>query len=281
VKFRGVTVADKTFDRKGDATLWEAEQKRLLVSGDFVPPAAGKITVAEIAEEYRESRIGQVATRSWESDESALRVHIVPAFGKLPVASVTPVQIERFLTSLAVSRSVRTAARVRTTLRGLFRYAVRTRRLNRSPAAEVPLPRPESRTGKVVQIHPYTLDLLLSVVEVQRQFADRYADITLILGLTGFRMGELRGLRVRDVVDVPYPAIEVHRSVPLSGRSGAPIERSTTKGGRSRLVPLSKLALPVVQDWAKDREPEDLLFPALEGGYLLASNWRRGTCQAG
>jgi integrase len=80
---------------------------------------------------------------------------------------------------------------------------------------------------------------------------------------------------IRDVVDLPYPAIEVHRSVPLSGRTGAPIERSTTKGGRSRLVPLSNLALPIVQDWAKGRDPHDLLFPAPEGGYLLASNWRR------
>lgn len=275
VKFRGVTVADKTFDRKGDATLWEAEQKRLLVSGDFVPPAAGKVTVAELAAEYRVSRIGQVATRSWESDESALRVHIVPAFGKLPIASVTPVQIERFLTELALSRSVRTAARVRTTLRGLFRYAVRTRRLPRSPAADVPLPRSESRTGKVVQIDPYPLDLLLQVVEAQREFAGRYADITLVLGLTGVRMGELRGLRVRDVVQLPYPAVEVHRSVPQSARNGAPIERGTTKGGRSRLVPLSDLALPVVLEWAEGRDPEELLFPAPQGGYLLASNWRR------
>ena len=83
----------------------------------------------ELAEEYRDSRQGQVSVRAWESDESALRVHIVPAFGKLPISSVSSVQVERFLTDLAVSRSVRTAARVRTTLRGLFRYAVRTRRL--------------------------------------------------------------------------------------------------------------------------------------------------------
>src|SRR5687767_478614 len=61
VKFRGVIVADRTFERRGDAVRWEMEQKRLLQSGEFVSPAAGRITVAELAEEYRESRLGQVS----------------------------------------------------------------------------------------------------------------------------------------------------------------------------------------------------------------------------
>jgi integrase len=269
-------LADKTFDRKGDAVRWEMEQKRLLQSGEFVSPTAGRITVRELAEEYRDSRQGQVSVRAWESDESALRVHIVPAFGKLPISSVSSVQIERFLTDLAVSRSVRTAARVRTTLRGLFRYAVRTRRLPRSPAEEVPLPRPDSRPGKVVEVHPFPLELLLGVVETQRGIGGRYADITLVLALSGLRFGELRGLRVRDLVDVPYPGLVVKRSIPQSGRTGAVIERATTKSGRSRLVPLSDRVRPVVESWAEGREPDDLLFPAPEGGYLHAQNWRAG-----
>ena len=53
------------------------------------------------------------------------------------------------------------------------------------------------------------------------------------------------------------------------------IERATTKGGRSRLVALSEWVRPVVEAWAADREPDDLLFPAPEGGYLHAQDWRR------
>ena len=87
VKYKSRVVADRTFERHGDAVRWEIEQKRLLHSGEFVAPAAGRITVRELAEEYRESRKGQVSVRAWESDESALRVHIVPAFGKLPISS--------------------------------------------------------------------------------------------------------------------------------------------------------------------------------------------------
>lgn len=275
VKYRGVVVADRTFERKGDAVRWESEQKRLLTSGEFVSPAAGRITVGELADEYRDARKGQVSVRAWESDESALRVHVVPAWGRLPISAVSPVQVERLLTDLAVSRSVRTAARVRTTVRGFFGYAVRTRRLQVSPAASVPLPRPDSTGGKVTEIDPFSVAELLEVVAQQREFAGRYADVTLVLALTGVRLGELRGLRVRDVVDVPYPALVVKRSVPQSGRTGAVIERSTTKAGRSRVVPLTDRVRPVVESWAAGREPADLLFPAPGGGFLHAQNWRR------
>ena len=63
----------------------------------------------------------------------------------------------------------------------------------------------------------------------------------LVLALTGVRFRELRRLRVRDVVSVPYPGLVVKRSVPQSGLTGAVIERATTKSGRSRMVPLSDL----------------------------------------
>lgn len=275
VRYRGIIVADRTFERRGEAVRWETEQKRLLHDGDFIPPSAGRATVGEIAAEYQEARLGQVSVRSWESDESALRVHIVPKFGKMPVSSVTPVMVERFLSDLAVSRSVRTAARIRTTLRGLFDYAVRTRRIRTSPAANVRLPRPDSRTGKIVEFEPFTLDGLLTLVETQRTFGGRYADITLVLGLTGIRFGELRGLRVRDIVTVPFPGLAVKRSVPQSARTGRAIERATTKGGRSRIVPLTDRVQPVIAEWATGKDPDDLLFSSPEGHYIRLSNWRR------
>ena len=236
------------------------------ISGEFVAPAAGRITVRELAEEFRDARKGQVSVRAWESDESALRVHIVPAFGKLPISSVTPPLVERFLVDLAVSRSVRTAARVRTTLRGLFRYAVRTRRLAAVARRDWCRCRTPTRgRGRSLRSTPSRVAALLDVVDTQRELSPGGADITLVLALTGLRFGELRGLRVRDVVSVPYPGIVVKRSIPQSGLTGAVIERATTKSGRSRMVPLSELVLPVVMRAAEGKEPDDLLFPAPEG----------------
>lgn len=275
VKFRGAVVADKTFTRKGDAVRWENDQKRRLIDGDFISPAAGRMTIRELATEYMEVREQTVAVRSWESDESNLRIHIVPAFGLLPLTSMTSARVERFLIEIAATRSVRTAAKVRTTIRGLLAYAVQTQRLRKSPAENVALPRPDPALGKKVEVNPFTLPELLEVVQDQRVHDGRYADITLVLGLTGLRMGELRGLRGRDVVQLPYPALVVRRSLPQSGRTGRVIERHTTKSGRTRMVPLSELVQPVLEKWSKGLTPEALVFPAPEGGYLHAQNWRR------
>lgn len=114
VKQRGIVVADRSFERRTDAAVWEREQKQLILMGDFVPPSAGRVTVAQLAKTYLEARRDQVSVRAWESDESALRVHIVPALGHRPIGSVNRVHIERFLGTVASTRSVGTAARVRT-----------------------------------------------------------------------------------------------------------------------------------------------------------------------
>ena len=274
VKHRGIVVADRSFERRTDALVWEREQKQLILMGDFVPPSAGRVTVAQLAKTYLEARRDQVSVRAWESDESALRVHIVPALGCRPIGSVNRVHIERFLGTVASTRSVGTAARVRTTLRGLFDYAVRSRVIRDSPAAAVRLPRPDSG-GRRGEFRPFMMDELLAVVEEQRQHAGAQADVTLFLGLTGLRFGELRGLRARDVTNVPYPAVVVARSLPQSGRTGKVIERTSTKSGRSRIVPLLSLALPLVEARLEGLGPDELLFPASQGGYLHAQNWRR------
>ena len=284
VKSRGVVVADQTFDRRGDAVRWETEQKRRLVVGDFVPPSAGKVALRDVACAYLEQRKSAVATRTWESDQTQLDTHILPAMGDRAVGSITPGDIAQLLGDVAVRLAPATVAKVRVTLRGLFAFAVMTRRIRVSPVAEVPLPRPDhadERSFHAGTVNPFTLSELLQVVERQRnrsrqhQSTKRYADVTLVLGLTGIRFGELRGLRVGDVVDVPYPALIIRRSLPQSGRTGRVIQRTRTKGGRSRMVPLSDLVRPVIREWSEGKNLDGLLFTAPEGGYLLNSNWRR------
>jgi hypothetical protein len=185
-------LATRSFDRRGDAIAWEQEQKQLILMGDFVSPSAGRVSIAHLAESYLEVRKGQVSVRAWESDESALRVHILPAFGKRSTGSVNRLQVERFLADLAASRSVGTAARVRTTFRGLFDFAVRARVIRDSPAAAVRMPRPDAPSAGA-EVQPFTLDELLALVEEHRELGGEPADVTLILGLTGLRFGELRG----------------------------------------------------------------------------------------
>lgn len=102
----------------------------------------------------------------------------------------------------------------------------------------------------------------------------RYAEVVTVLGLCGLRWGELAGLRVGDLVDVPGPGLRLQRAVLASSHDGS-LYVDSLKGRRARTVPLPAGAREIVDRWAAGRAAEDWLFPAPRGGPLSESNWKR------
>lgn len=275
VKYQGRVVADRTFDRRTDAARWETDQRRHLEHGDWVDPRRAKVTLAEVAPAWLEHRRRTVAQRTWESDRSAMRLHILPAFGGRPVGSITRADVARLAGALSEGRRPHTVDRILASLSALLAYLVEDGRIRTNPASARRATAPDTSSADRHEIRPYSVGELLEVVEEQRTFAPSAADLTLVLGLTGLRFGELRGLRAADLLDVPYPALRVSRSVPASGGGGRPIVRERTKTGKPRIVPLADLLLPTVRRWAADTQPGDILFTAPQGGWISLSNWRR------
>ena len=275
VKYQGRVVADRTFDRRTDASRWEADQRRHLEHGDWVDPKRAKVTLTEVAPAWLEHRRRTVAQRTWESDQSAMRLHILPAYGGRPVGSITRADVARLAGALSEGRRPHTVDRILASLSALLAYLVEDGRIRTNPAAGRRTTAPDTSPAERHEIRPYSVAELLEVVEEQRTFAPSAADLTLVLGLTGLRFGELRGLRVADLLEVPYPALQVSRSVPASGGGGTPIVRERTKTGKARVVPLADVLAPTVRLWATDKQPGDLLFTAPQGGWISLSNWRR------
>ncbi|WP_392424243.1 tyrosine-type recombinase/integrase [Barrientosiimonas humi] len=105
--------------------------------------------------------------------------------------------------------------------------------------------------------------------EQMRVHSDRLADLLLVLGWTGVRWGEARSLRVADVQRVGGHALIV-RSSHSEGLS-----EKTTKGGRSRRVPVADRVWSIVLGWCEGRAPDDHLFVTERGAQLHKSNFRR------
>jgi integrase len=204
-----------------------------------------------------------------------MRVHLLPALGKRPVGSITRADISRFAGTLSDGRRPYTVARVLASLSAFMTFLVEDGRIRANPATGRSATSPDIPTSERHEIRPFSVPELLEVVEQQRALAPREADLTLVLGLTGLRFGELRGLRVADLLEVPYPALRVSRSVPASRGGGTPIVRERTKTGKARVVPLAEILVPVVRRWSVDKQPSDLLFTAPQGGWISLSNWRR------
>lgn len=271
VKRNGVIVFDKTFERKRDAEIWETDRKREVMNSDFIHPSDGKKTLADIYPEWLLVRKSKVAIRTLNSDQSAWRAHIKDDLGNRPLSDLTPGEIDGFAARVRTGVQGTTTNRILATLHSLLNYAVRKRLITTNPAHEVRVKATSNHQHVVVE-----LPQMLAIVAAQREVTE-YADVTLFLGLTGMRWGELVALRVQDIVQTIDAGwvVRVSKNVVRASGGGEAILQNTTKGGGSRYIPLLQLAHETATKWSEGKALDDLLFPAPNGTYLDPSNWRR------
>ena len=244
-------------------------------------PTRTKATFGDAAEHWYSQRSH---SEDWKPStrrdyRSALDVHLLPAFGDMPLESVTTRAIERWRsekTSEATKReeedekpmSRRTAAKLVAIVHGIF---------------EAARPRYGVATNPARDVARWKLDYAATALEfpfyepeqvyaLQRSAAsEQDGAIYVTAAFSGLRLGELLGLRVRDV-DFDGDTIRVLRSIDI--REGAVVPKS----GRGRSVPL---APPVATALAKllQREtftgPDDYVFVGADGRYLDGSALRR------
>jgi integrase len=104
--------------------------------------------------------------------------------------------------------------------------------------------------------------------------AGPYADVVPVLGLAGLRWGELAGLQVGDVLELPGAGLRLQRTV-LASRADGTLFVDTLKNKRSRTVPLVADLVPILDKWSEGKGPDDWLFHAPKGGPLSDPNWKR------
>ena len=254
--------------RRADAVAWEQDQRRGLRRGDWVDPRRGKVPLSQVADGWLTSR-GSVKRRSRESDEANWRLHVAPAFGRLPVASINKAMITRWVGGLIESgASSSSVTRYLAVLRLVLGHAVEDGRININPAVGIKAPSGAHarREGQFL-----TLEELHALAEACET---DYADLVLFLGLSGVRWGEAAGLQVGDVISVPGPGVRLHRAV-LSSRVDGTVFVDTLKTSKSRTVPLVPELVAVVERWTEGRAGDEWLFAAPQGGPLNEGNWKR------
>ena len=185
-----------------------------------------------------------------------------PAFGDMPVESVTTTAIEEWLAALPQSARTKTLALV--LLHGIFRRAKKVWSLPSNPAAEVEKP-PQRRSGEIQVFSPEEVWAL-----VRAAGSEQDAAIFLTAAFTGLRMGELLALRWRDV-DFAGAVLRVRASY----SAGA---LTTPKSGKVRAVPLAPdVASALAQLGARELlvADDDLVFLGASGSYVDGSALRR------
>ena len=123
------------------------------------------------------------------------------------------------------------------------------------------------------EMRPFSVQELLDVGDVQRRFAPRHAGETQVLGLTRLRFGELRGLRVADALEVPYPRSSGEPVGPGIGRRRKADRTGTHEEGRDQdgtIVRGPHPGHPAMVCWEATRR---FAVSAPQCGWISLSNW--------
>jgi integrase len=268
VQRNGKTVESATFTTLREAKEFDAARRTQVHHPDWIDPSAGRIPVADIAEQWLAAR-RNVAPLTLATDRGLYRRLIEPAFGKRAVAKVTPADVSGWLGELA-GRQVAPATRRRAlaVLRGIFAHAVADQRIRTSPTVGVKGPRGGARREGQALTDEQLGRLLAELPEHCRP-------PLIALATTGMRISELCGLRVADVMNTPYGlGLRAHRSISQSPEGGKAVI-GDMKSHRARLIPVPKILEPWVRRRIEDAPPEAPLFPAPEGGHWTRGNFAK------
>lgn len=261
----------------GSATEFLASVTVDMTRGDYIEPAASRVTVSRLGPQWLDAQ-AHLKPSSAAPLEGAWRVYVEPRWGRTPISRIRHSDVQAWIGELRAgtaptTRSIPRALGASSVIRcagviaGILDVAVKDRRISSNPARGVNLPR---KTGKR---HIY---LSHAQVELLAQNCGQHATLVRFLCYTGLRWGEAIALRVRDL-DMFRRRVEV---VENAVRVNAKIIVGTPKSHRSRIVLFPKFLVMEIARQCEGRSREDLLFgngkaylnqPTAHGGWYRSA----------
>ncbi len=254
-------VAPNTFLSKADARAWLSVSQAQILGGEWREPKASRITVAELAEAWREAN-PRKRNSSRARDASIIENHILPALGAKVLDRVTRHDIQSLVDRWSLTHEASTVGRQYSTLRAMFSFAVDSERLGRSPCVRIRLPQ-----SKLVE-RPQ-----LSVAQLET-LEEELGPLHGVMMWTGpvltLRWAEAAGLTASSI-DTGTGVVRITQQLARSGTL-EPLKSATSLRTLScadwLLQDLAELA-------ARCTKADTLLFNSPGGAALHYTNWRR------
>jgi integrase len=255
--------APVTFDTKGDALTWLSTARADIVRGLWRPADvdAAPITFEEYARSWLADRILKPRTRVHYA--AIIDNRLVPAFGPMPLASITPAAVGRWHT-LTGNAKPTMRAHSYALLRTILASAVRDQLIAVNPCHL----RGAGNSKRVHQVKPASIGELETIVEAM---PDQLRMLVLLASWCGLRYGELIELRRSDI-DTKNGILHVRRAVV---RAAGEVIVGTPKSAASvRDVAVPPHLLPALKAHLREHAQfgrDGLLFPSRSGGHLAPS----------
>ncbi len=217
------------FKRKVDAQRWLDEVTAAMVTGDYVDPAAGKITFKTWFAQWSGRQVWERGT-TLVAQQAASSV----TFADVPMRQIRPSHVQQWVKAMSLPARGRKTGLAPSTIRTRYNYvhmamraAVVDRIIKTDPSAGVPLPR--ARKAAAAMTIP-TVEEVGRAISVAPMW---FRPFIAVCAFAGLRLGEAAGLRLEDV-DFLRRTISVRHQ--LQGETNSTTELVAPKFGSERVV---------------------------------------------
>ena len=247
------------FVRRVDGQHWLNEVTAAVVTGTYVDPRAGRVTLAGYAAGWEASQVGRGGTA--RIVDNALRVHVLPVLGDRPLDSLRSSDVQGLVKALSATLAPGSVRNVYDVLARVLASAVDDRVITHSPCRRVVLPAVSG--AEVVPPSVEQVRALSAAVD------GRYRGLVILLAGSGLRIGEALGLDVGHV-DFLRRTVRVKRQRYQDGSIGP------TKTARStRTVPVGQVVVEELAAHLAAYPSTTALFTTELGEPLTYQRWKR------
>jgi integrase len=258
-----------TFDHKRDADRYLATVTVDQLSGRYVDPNAGKITVAAYAVRWAAGQPWRESTR--ENREWIIETRIVPTFGQAQLRSVRPSDVQAWVGRLsAEGLAASTVAAYLRVLAQVMRAAQRDRLIYESPCTGVRLPRADRASSSLTVLTGEQVAALADEVLA------RYRGLVLVSAGLGLRQGEACALTV-DRIDFLRRNVTIDRQVVTPAKGSICYFGPPKTPSSNRVLPLPQSVAEVLAAHIAEFTPASdsgrLLFTTSRGAMIARQTW--------
>jgi integrase len=260
----------KVFKTKREAEKFLARVDADMQRGNWLDPAAGRVTYAEIAEEWLRTVV-HLKPRTVSGYRNLLNDRLLPTFGGMAVSRIVRSTVRAYVAGMvAEGKAPQTVRNAFWVLSASLNIAVENGAIAVNPCTGVKLPSNAS-TGREIPKHFLTSDQVNHLAE---SIQPEYGTLIHFAVATGLRFGELAALRVEDVNDLRR---QVRVRSGLGEVDGRQV-RGTTKNRKERTIGLPRY---VVEMLAEDlnRAYDSPLFTDSNGAALRHGTFYRPVYQ--
>jgi integrase len=270
-------LAPTLFKTKAEARAWLSLRQAEIIRKVWEPPEVvtpTRLTFAAYAETWLAHR--QLKDRTREHYRWLLDEHLLPAFGRLPLASITADDVRNWHTGFGAKTPT-----LRSHAYGLLRTILGSAASEGKALVNPCVLRGAGSVKRVHQIRPASLPELTKLTEAM---PEPYQAMIPLASWCALRFGELTELRRRDVIldpDHQKGTIRIERAVVRTEEGYGVTTPKSDAGTRDVAIPPHLVG--VIAEHLSvhvGRVDDSLLFPAEHGGHLAPSSLYRHWYQA-